>query len=66
MESLIELGSMLWNVITNAFSTLTYALTMVMGALGFSQTFPMFLPGVLGSAVAVFIAIYVIRFLLLK
>lgn len=66
VEQLLEFCNVIWNVICNAFSTISYAFTMVIGALGFTNSFTTWLPGILGSAVLVFIAIYVIRFLLLK
>lgn len=66
MQRIIEFFSLIWDVITNAFSSLGHALTMVLGAVGFTNSFTAFLPGILGAAVTIFIAIYVVRFLLLK
>lgn len=52
--------------IENFFNSLIMAVTFMMSSVGFSIQLVSFVPAIIGSAIVIFIAIYVIRFILMK
>lgn len=53
-------------VVSNLISTLTQAILLASSSVSFVTASVAYLPNFLGSAVVVFLAVYVIRFMLLK
>lgn len=66
MGSIIGFLQSIWDMFVNAIQSLYLAIRMVVGSVEFVTTFVTYLPAVIGSAVIIFIAVFVIRFLLLK
>lgn len=52
--------------IENFFNSLIMAITFMLSSVGFSLQLVAFVPAIIGSAIVIFIAIYVIRFILMK
>lgn len=50
----------------NFFNSLIMAITFMLSSVGFSLQLVAFVPAIIGSAIVIFIAIYVIRFILMK
>lgn len=63
-ESVIGLLNNFWEIVTNFFSTLAHALVMVNTSLALPVRLLGYLPTVLGSAMMVFIGVYVVKFML--
>ena len=55
-----------WNAIVNLIESLLMAVSMVGSSLGFVAGLVLYVPPILASGIIIFIAVYVVRFLLLK
>lgn len=56
----------IWDIITGIYETLATAANMVELSVDFLAFFVTYLPTVIASGVLIYLAVYVIRFLLLK
>ena len=66
MQTIVEILQSIWNGLLDFFDTLATALSMVNLSTSFIGLFVTYLPTVLSSGVIIFLAVYVVRFLLLK
>lgn len=66
MQTIIEILQSTWNGLLDFFDTMATALSMVNISTEFIGLFITYLPTVLSSSVVIFLAVYLIRFLLLK
>lgn len=66
MNEIVEILKSTWQGLLDFYDTLSTALSMVNISTEFIALFITYLPTVLSSAVVIFLAVYVVRFLLLK
>lgn len=66
MSSIINFIRIIWNAFTGFYESLITVFRMVNLSMGFIEFFTAFLPTVISAGVIIFLAVYVIRFLLLK
>ena len=55
-----------WDIFVGTLKSLVTAVEMVAGSIGFLGVFIGYLPAIVSAGVIIFLAVYVIRFLLLK
>ena len=55
-----------WDIFVGTLKSLVTAVEMVAGSIGFLGDFIGYLPAIVSAGVIIFLAVYVIRFLLLK
>lgn len=65
-QTVIEYFQRLWDFISNIFSMLGYAITMVVSGISGMQVVLMYMPAVIGGCALVTICVLVLRFLLMK
>ena len=66
MNTIVEILKSTWNGLLDFYDTMATALSMVNISTEFIGLFVTYLPTVLSSAVIIFLAVFVVRFLLLK
>ena len=66
MGSILGFLQSIWDMIVNSIQSLYLAIRMVVGSVEFVITFVTYLPAVIGSAIIIFLSVFVIRFLLMK
>ncbi|MBQ7769340.1 MAG: hypothetical protein IJ403_10750 [Oscillospiraceae bacterium] len=66
MNRIVEILESTWDGIQDFYDTMATALSMVNISTEFIGLFIAYLPTVLASSVVIFLAVYLIRFLLLK
>ena len=66
MNTIVEILQSTWNGLQDFFDTMGTALSMVNISTEFIGLFITYLPTVLSSSVVIFLAVYIVRFLLLK
>lgn len=57
---------LLWQYVSNMFSSLLLAVTFLATSLSFPQMLIAYMPPIIGSAILIFMAVYVVRFLIGK
>lgn len=66
MGSILGLLQSLWYIIVNVLQSFLLAIRTVIGSIDFVFTFVAYVPAVISSAVLIFLAVFALRFLLLK
>lgn len=66
MNEIIGYLQSLWDMLVGTVKSLITAVNMVGGSIAFLNLFIGYLPSVVSAGVIIFLAVYVIRFLLLK
>lgn len=66
MQFLFQFFATIATFLQNFFLSVGNALSMVFGSLVFLRSYSAILPPLIGGAVMVFVAVYVVRFILLK
>ena len=66
MGTIIGILESLWSVVVGLFESILTAANMVVVSIDFVSFFVTFLPTVIASGVVIYLAVYIVRFLLLK
>ena len=66
MGTIIGILQSLWSVVVGLFESILTAANMVVVSIDFISFFVTFLPTVISSGVVIYLAVYIVRFLLLK
>lgn len=66
MGTIIGILQSLWSVVVGLFESILTAANMVVVSIDFVSFFVTFLPTVIASGVVIYLAVYIVRFLLLK
>lgn len=66
MANILGFLNSLWDMIVNALQSVLMAVNMLIHSVGFVGTFIAYIPAVISSAIIIYLAVFVIRFLLFK